>query len=228
MDKGQRKNLGAADISSDLRREISKGNLRLHDRLPPERRLAEDYGVARGTMRAALLHLEKENYVKIRAGSGTYVTYAAQSNNNVIETANPLELMDTRFALEPHICRLAVLHGRRAKLDEIAKLCDKMESDRNDPASFGETDTRFHRALAHCTNNPLLIWIIDQITSVRDQDEWNRMRHLTLNEDIIGRYNAQHRQILIAIKNREPEKAANLMKEHLETARLTLTRAAET
>ena len=86
----------------------------------------------------------------------------------------------------------------------------------------------FHRMLAHCTRNGLLIWIIDLITSVRSQDEWTRMRHLTLNKKIIAQYNAQHRRILNAIGTREPERAANMMKEHLETARLSLTRAAAT
>ena len=50
----------------------------------------------------------------------------------------------------------------------------------------------------------------------------------TLNDNIIRTYNIQHKQILSAIKLREPEKAASLMKEHLEIARLSLTRAAGT
>jgi len=74
----------------------------------------------------------------------------------------------------------------------------------------------------------LLIWIIGQITSVRSQDDWTRMRQITLNPSIITQYNGQHRQILNALRTREPERAAKIMKEHLETARLSLTRAAET
>ena len=70
--------------------------------------------------------------------------------------------------------------------------------------------------------------IINQINSVRAQDEWTKARHQTLNDNIIRTYNIQHKQILSAIKFREPEKAASLMKEHLEIARLSLTRAAGT
>jgi len=61
---------------------------------------------------------------------------------------------------------------------------------------------------------------------VRGQSDWTRMRSLTLNTDIIQQYNAQHRRILNALYSREPEAAASNMKEHLETARLSLTRAA--
>ena len=53
------------------------------------------------------------------------------------------------------------------------------------------------------------------------------MRHLTLEEQIIRHYNAQHRELLNALRSREPERAAVKMKEHLETARLSLMRAAE-
>ncbi len=80
----------------------------------------------------------------------------------------------------------------------------------------------------HCKSLQSFQSLIGQITSVRELDEWRRMRHLTLNEGIITQYNSQHRQILNAIRTREPARAANLMKEHLETARLSLTRAAAT
>jgi DNA-binding FadR family transcriptional regulator len=225
---GKRK-LGAADIAALLRREIHKGNLALHDRLPPERVLAETYAVARGTIREALTRLEEEGLVEIRAGSGTYVSLTQQTtDSSPIENANPLELIDARFALEPHICRLAVLHGRRADFDHLERLCERMEVSTSDAAAFAEADTEFHRLLAETTGNGLLVWVIGQITNVRSQDEWTRMRHLTLDDGIISQYNAQHRQILNAIRSREPERAANMMKDHLETARLSLTRASAT
>ncbi|SLN23458.1 Putative L-lactate dehydrogenase operon regulatory protein [Roseovarius litorisediminis] len=221
--------LGASDIAAMVRREISKGNLQLHDRLQPERVLAETYGAARGTVRKALNLLEDEGFVEIRPGSGTYVVHKPDdSSPAAIDNATPLELMDTRFALEPHICRLSVLHGRRADFDKMETLCTRMEQCVEDPVSFSEADTHFHRALADSTRNGLLIWIIDQIANVRSQDDWTRMRHLTLDAATINQYNAQHRQILNALRTREPERAATIMKEHLETARLSLTRASET
>jgi len=221
--------LGSADIAGLMRREISNGSMGLHDRLPAERRLAERYGVARGTVREALAQLEADSYVETRAGSGTYVTYRPpEMSTDAIANANPLELIDARFALEPHICRLAILHGRRSDFDNLARLCDEMEASVSDPLRFSQADTEFHHALARTTGNTLLIWIINQINTVRSEDEWTHMRHVTLNADIINQYNIQHRAVLTAIMERQPERAASLMKEHLETARLSLTRVAET
>lgn len=221
--------IGASDIASTLRREISNGNLRLHDRLPAERRLAATHGVARNTVREALRRLEAEGLVEVRPGSGVYVAYQSDgASAAAIEGASPLELVDARFAIEPHICRLCVMHGRRSDFDRLEELCVLMERSVDDPGAFAEADARFHRALAETTGNSLLIWVIAQINDVRSHDEWTRMRRLTLEPRIISRYNAQHRQILNAIRTREPERAASLMKEHLETARLSLSRAAAT
>ena len=110
----------------------------------------------------------------------------------------------------------------------LEDLLSQMESNLDDPIAFAEADGQFHEALAQATGNSLLVWLVSRVNLVRHQNEWKRMREATLNRQTIIRYNHQHRQIMNAIRAREPERAAMLMKEHLETARLSLTRAAAT
>lgn len=218
---------GSPEITALLRVEIERGALAPKERLAPERELAEIYGVARGTIREALNRLASEGLVQIRPGSGTYVADKRESPaSDVIANARPLELIDARFALEPHLCRLAVLHARASDLDLMEDQLALMENSLGDPVSFSRADKTFHSLLAESTGNSLLIWIASQIASVRIQDQWARMLNLTLHDDIIEQYNQQHRAVVDAIRQREPELAASLMKAHLETARLSLTRAA--
>ena len=220
---------GSAEVAAEMRVAIASGQYKRFERLPASRQMAEDFGIARNTLRDALYQLEREGLLETRPGSGTYVKRSGvQEVPNALEDATPLELIDARFALEPHICRLCVLHGRREDLDLLEQLCQRMENSLNNPSAFAEADTAFHKTLAATTRNNLLIWLISQINAVRSMDEWTRMRHLTLDEGIIAQYNGQHRELLNAIRSREPERAATKMKEHLETARLSLTRAAET
>jgi GntR family uxuAB operon transcriptional repressor len=227
--EGLMKKRGSAEIAGLLRQDIQRGKLRSQERLPAERELAETYSVARGTIREALNQLERDGLVEIRRGSGTYVlANGTDATNPAVENATPLELIDARFALEPHICRLAVLHARRQDLEKAEELLAGMEACRNEPARFSILDTAFHTLLAETTGNRLLIWIVAQINSVRNQDQWARMRQLTLNETTVAEYNSHHREIFDAIKRREPEQAAVIMKQHLEAARLSLTRAAST
>lgn len=220
---------GSAEIATELRGDIRAGRLDPNARLPAERTLAARFGVARGTVRDALTRLAEEGLLEIRAGSGSYVRAAPVADGaSVIENARPLELIDARFAIEPHLCRLAVLHARPAELDAMTALLDTMEASVADPAAFALADVAFHTLLAESAGNGLLLWMVGQISSVRDQDQWARMRQLTLDRETIEQYNRQHRAIVEAIRAREPEQAAARMKVHLETARLSLTRAAAT
>ena len=212
-----------------LRRRIERGDYVAHERLPAERSLAGELGVARGTVRQALNTLADEGLVEIRAGSGAYVLAKPQEPRvSAIKSATPLELVDARFALEPHICRLAVLNARDSDLEAGRELLENMDRAIDRPELFAATDTQFHRFLAELTGNRLLMWIIEEISAVRTQHQWARMLHLTLDADAVASYNRQHAAILDAIAERDPEGAARSMRQHLEYARLSLTRAAST
>ena len=51
-------------------------------RLPPERELAENYGVSRPTIREAIIALEVRERVEVKTGSGIYVAEGKSANNS--------------------------------------------------------------------------------------------------------------------------------------------------
>ena len=61
-------------ISSELRREVSAMSYPPGSRLPPEAQLAEQFGVSRPTIRAALHELDAMGIVQTQHGVGTFVT----------------------------------------------------------------------------------------------------------------------------------------------------------
>ena len=154
---------GSESIAAGIRREILNGQLLAPEKLPAERELAERYRVSRGTIRSALAKLESEKFLEIKAGSGAFVIYETSTISvSEVKNANPLELIDARFALEPHICRLAVLHGKKDQFDKLETLIETMERSVKDPIQFSSADSAFHQILSDCTGNNLLIWIINQ------------------------------------------------------------------
>jgi len=218
--------MNAADIAGALRKQITSARLATNDRLPPERTLAEQFDVARGTVREALKRLEETGFVERRPGSGTYVTYSeSNETRSIAETTRPLELIDARFAVEPHMVRLAVLHATEFDIAKTEAHLQAMEAG-GDATSFADADDRFHLALARCTQNSLIIWMMERMHEVRSHAQWARMRTITLEPRIIALYNRQHRGIVDAIRARNAEAAGQLMKEHLESARRSLVEAA--
>ncbi len=71
------------DITSTLvgafKQLISEGSLAPGSRLPPERELAESFGVSRSSLRQALKVLEIMGVISQRVGDGTYLNTAAAS-----------------------------------------------------------------------------------------------------------------------------------------------------
>jgi GntR family uxuAB operon transcriptional repressor len=217
--------MNSRDITVDLRRRITTARYQRDERLPPERALADDYGVARGTVREALKMLEQMGLVERRAGSGTYVTYNNMAESrSVIETTRPLELVDARFAIEPQMVRLAVLHATERDLALAETHLVAMENG-TDQRAFADIDEQFHLALADAAHNPMIKWMMQKCHEVRSHAQWNRMRTLTLNTAIINRYNRQHRAIVNAIRARDADTAAREMRDHLDTARRSLVEA---
>ena len=98
---------GANAIASKLRASIIEGDYTYRERLPSERRLAERFGVARGTIRSALFQLEELNLISRRAGSGSFVCYRGFADHeDITEMTSPLELIEVRIAIEPaRACR---------------------------------------------------------------------------------------------------------------------------
>ena len=176
-------------------------------RLESERELAVQYNVSRGTIRSALQKLEKQNYVTTQPNSGTYVCYETNFEfiPNVIRTASPIELIDSRIAMEPHICRLATINAKAEQHDELNHLLDMMDENHHDNEAFSKYDAEFHSLLASMTHNNLIIWFIQQANMVRTQEQWQNLRHNSLNPEAIKAYNQQHRDIVTAILNRDPE-----------------------
>ena len=224
----QNPRLTTAEVTRQLRKKITQGTHAFGDRLPAERKMASDLKVSRGTIRSVLNNLYQEGFVDIRPGSGAYVIHQQISKTDtLVGASSPLELMDVRFGLEPYVCRLAVIHGRISDFDDLEDIAQSMEKNRGNQVLFSQADSAFHAKLVETSRNGLMNWIFDHLNTVRAQKEWVRMAELTLGQEIIDQYNQQHRDILNALRARDPDLAAKHMKLHLETARVRLVRAAE-
>lgn len=60
-------------VAAHLARQISAGQLAVGTKLPPERRLAQQYHIAVGTLRKSLSHLTQLGLIEKKHGSGNYI-----------------------------------------------------------------------------------------------------------------------------------------------------------
>ena len=186
------------------------------ERLPSERTLASELGVARNTVREALDVLEGSGVIRRRAGSGSFVTGEREGddpgNGDVAAETSPLDLQVMRGILEPEMVRLAIVNMSPRRIEMLGRTLSDMENVQTDAGRFARLEDDFHRLLAEGTGNPLLVACYDLILQARRQSfraALNR-RHLTPNriQDFQRRYN----RLFNAIAARDLETAAEFMK----------------
>ncbi len=186
------------------------------ERLPSERTLAGELGVARNTVREALDVLESSGVIRRRAGSGSFVTGERESDDpgmgDVAAETSPLDLQVMRGILEPEMVRLAIVNMAPRRIEALGRTLSEMENVQTDAGRFARLEDEFHRQLAEGTGNPLLIACHDLILQARRQSfraALNR-RHLTPNR--IQDYQRRYNRLFNAIAARDIETAGEFMK----------------
>lgn len=211
-------------IADDLAAMIDAECLPIGARLPPERELATRMGVARSTLREAMIALEIAGRVVIRTGSGIYVSAAASSEMDDLG-AGPLELLSARELIEGEIAaRAAVaidvgaLIGIEATVEAMAAAAGR--------TNHRDADRAFHLALAEATRIEPLVRIVEDLWSQMYSPLFERMGALSgLFGDPEDAALDHHRAILDALTARDAEAARRCMQRHLADVRRTLLRS---
>lgn len=156
------------DVCSYIRARIEDGTLRLGDRLPTERTLAETLGVSRGTVRDGLRLLESMGVLESRQGSGNYLSN--QMGRYLSQTLQFMLLLGQidytsinrmRRALELQSYRIAAQKCTRENLNTLRAILNEMERTR-----CAETDERFHAELIRISGDPLMQMVMDALSDV--------------------------------------------------------------
>jgi GntR family transcriptional repressor for pyruvate dehydrogenase complex len=209
-------------IVDQLKELISRGEIGIGEKLPPERILAEKFGVARPTVREALSALEILGIIDVQVGSGAYVTGIPQAEspqllNQLQEEPPPPDLFEVRKAIESLSAAKAAENASEEDIERIRNLVLSMEQDLKEDTFSLEKDRQFHLSLAEASQNAHLVEIVRYIVSAMRKPLWQKyiMKNISI-EGHKAMYVNNHRKILEAIEARKPEQAKALMTEHLQ------------
>jgi GntR family transcriptional regulator, transcriptional repressor for pyruvate dehydrogenase complex len=207
------------EVARQVQKLIVDGVLEPGDLLPPERQLAERFGVSRNSVRDAIRVLELSGLVVVRHGEGNVV--ADVSTETLVAPIAQLllrkrklvaELLDVRKMLEPALAARAAVH---ASAEHIALLEGILRRQR-DKALSGQTtveeDSEFHYTIALAARNSVVLKVLDVLMDLLRE---TRARSLQV-EGRLQRSLAGHRRVLDAIKRRDPAAAERAVRQHLE------------
>ena len=193
-------------------------------RLPSERTLASELGVARNTVREALDVLESQKVIRRRAGSGSFVTYrsSAPSNaaansttNSVADDTSPLDHLVVRGILEPEMVRLAVINMTPRMITELSETLSKIEAIHTDVDEFIELEEKIYTQIAEGTGNPLLSSCYRLTIETYRQSFRTKLRRRNLTPKRIQDYQKRYNTLFNAISSRDVASAVEFIKLHL-------------
>ncbi len=206
-------------IADQLRHLIDRREFPAGGRLPPERELAEKLGVSRPSVREALIALEVEGRVRIRMGSGVYVTEGPASVEAAILASEPpegpFEVLKARELVESAIGAEA---GRQAGPGDVAALdaiLARMAAGGLSGDELIRLDRDFHVAVAGILGNAVLTRFVGDLFDQRINPYFRRLAAYFENEDSWREALLEHRAIRDAIAAGSGDLAREAMRRHL-------------
>lgn len=210
-------------IVQQVEESIHKGTLKPGDQLPPERELAQQFGVSRTAVREAVKALREKGLVEAYPGRGTFImdgaSYSIRLSLDRMMKVGQAEgsgyLVEVREILEPEIAALAATRAAEDDLATMREAVAVMDESKKDPEAFIEADLDFHLALAEAAANPLILSLIDSIVGLLREQRMSIFQVEGGPER--GQYH--HKKILEAIEHRDSAGAREAMKAHLRQVR---------
>lgn len=135
--------------------------------------------------------------------------------------ASPSEIMEVRLMLEPHTAHLAALRASAADLERMAECLDQALRAEG-IAEFEFWDGALHEAIVKSVRNDLLSGIYEAINGIRNQPEWRKLKERTVGPEQRAAYQLEHAALVNALRERDADRASQLMRAHLLSVRRNL------
>jgi GntR family transcriptional repressor for pyruvate dehydrogenase complex len=209
------------EIVRQFRKAVFEGRLRPGDVVGSEKQLASDFGVSRTTIRDALRSLETSGVVEIRTGvkGGTRIAQGDPlrfADNLAVQLhlvgVSRKDAIAAQLGLEWVATELAAKNATASDIDDLNNLL--LEARNLIPTGvYRAASYAFHEAVARASHNWPIITTLRAVHDVlREQSTVTPEPSVASARNILK----THEAILEAIKAKEAERAAKLMRQHLD------------
>ncbi len=198
-------------VTQRLRQAIVMGKFQAGEHLQQDE-LAEQLGVSRIPIRAALRVLEAEGLVEFKPHKGVMLTRLTR--------ADLIDIFDSRILLEVRATELSVPHLSGGQLAEMRRLLEEL-SRCETAEQRANLNLLFHQTLYEAARRPHLLNLIN---TLRNRVGPYLQTYLLYDQSSPAFRNAQleHAQLLQACARQEVEAAGNVTREHLSNVLVSL------
>ena len=163
-----------SQIIDQLKEGIKAGSIKMGDRLPSERDMAEMLGVSRTSVREAIRSLEMIGLVRCVHGEGNFISDNLEDSLSepislmfLLNKGNLEEINQIRRAIEIEAVMIATDKINSSSLEKLETYCNIIENEMDDNKKI-EADKQFHYEIARASENILIINILNALSSLLD------------------------------------------------------------
>jgi GntR family transcriptional repressor for pyruvate dehydrogenase complex len=213
-----RSNMAFESCVEQLGSAIQLGVFRTGERLPPERELAETMSVSRATLREAIAALRAAGFVHTTRGRGGGTVVAPREQNSRPRErteksrtkAEMISLLVFRQVIEPGACYMAASRQTTSQERALLLACLEDVEQSTDPEDYRKADSRLHLAFATAAGSTEL----SQASAHLQLTVREALAEIPFLSKNIEHSNEQHREIVRAILQGEPQRARDIMESH--------------
>lgn len=206
-------------VFEQLRDLIFKGRMKPGEQFMTERELAESLAVSRPTIREAINRLVALQLLEHRQGQGTFVVSPSAEKNSLRvphdQDVSLADLLEVRLGIE---CNAVMMAARRATEEDIRdmeKSLRDMETQIDAGGLGSDADVTFHMAIAYATKNMVQIHIMKSFYDLLFYGIKTNLQYLYTEPATLATILQHHKNILKAVRDRDPDAAYSAMHEHI-------------
>ncbi len=211
-------------VYETILKKIVDGEFPSGSKLPTEHELCEQLSVSRPVLRQALKQLREDGVIKSRQGSGSYVT--GQPDRAILVFAPVGSIADIqrtfefRAAIEGEAASFAAQRRTPAQLEALGDALRLLDICVENGSLGVAEDEAFHALICQASDNQYFASVRASMQS-NIITGMNLTRNLSLTKSVerMRLVQAEHYQILQAIKLQDAEAARLAMRRHIENAR---------
>ena len=212
----------SSQIAEQIRSSILNGEFSPGDKLPPERELAEMFGVSRPSVREALNILSSAGLVESYQGGGTVVKSLVESTTGPplaelikVEQERALDVIEVRKCMEGWTAYYAAQRALPEDLRRLESILAEMERNLDEFKPSQDLDAHFHIVIAQATHNIVWLHMMQSIFDAMKVFQQSVWRAVYLTQEDHKNLFQHHKAVFVAIRERNPEKARDEMLTHL-------------
>lgn len=206
-----------------VKSEIKQGRLKINDKLPTERVMAEELGISRSSIREALRIMENMGMLESRQGSGNYLT--GNLSKVFIESIGMMVLLNEvsyseintlRRTIEADAYVLAVKNITEDILQQLKETFESMKVSKCNEMIV--KDKQFHYLIIRASGDKLIISIMEALEELYTESVGHILNNVS--EEMKLKLIDIHKRMLECIINKDEVGGCEALKEHYDIVQM--------